>query len=146
MKVYTYWDLSAAAPEDQAERLRLWERSWSKQGWKPKILSILNAKKSRHFAPDGNLALFALDAVGGGWLSDMLVINSAFKPLRPTQDVIVAAEALYWFKPRALRRFVAGQEIDCEHFSSTTISRWPKAARCVLFSSVADVLESELCH
>lgn len=80
MKVYTYWDFSATAPERQAEFFRIWERSWSRHGWEPRLLTSWNIKEKGNDEPDW---LSAFIGVKGGFYSDIRVFNNGLKPFKP---------------------------------------------------------------
>lgn len=114
MKIYTYWDSDPeTAHPEQAIKFQLWERSWSARGWEPKLLTQANAQRHpdyKHEACVGAKTSWAFMAVGGGWLSEVEVINFALKPFKSkalvtsigNRAVIYVAkpviEAEDWFK------------------------------------------------
>jgi hypothetical protein len=97
MIIYTYYDASVGI-NTQAELIRQWELSWARRGWEPRILTPRNAAQHpfyREFVSHINrlptvnprkyenacyLRWLALDAAGGGWMSDYDVINFAMAP------------------------------------------------------------------
>lgn len=70
MNVYTYWDSSPKAPNDQVELFRIWEHSWRKNGWKPRLLTEQNVKSKSW--PFKTLSL----------LVAMYLFNASFTPRR----------------------------------------------------------------
>jgi len=50
VNVYCYFDDSEHAQVNQSTMLRVWVRSWSARGWKPRILTIRNAMRHKSFA------------------------------------------------------------------------------------------------
>lgn len=96
MKVYTFWDSSDAAPLRQAELFRVWERSWSRHGWTPRLLTDWNIKDR---APLDYLWTAALAGVGGGFYSNIRVFNNGLKaPLKFPVKQANAGHKLVWMK------------------------------------------------
>lgn len=122
--------------------MRLWESNWQRAGWKPMLLTLLNASQSKFYVPSENVfdqALFALESVGGGWLaSHRLFINTGLKARRPKEPLIVEPWTLVWMAPRvklSLRR-----PNSVSRFSPEDLSGFR------LFDSVSSVLDSGICH
>lgn len=84
MKVYTYWDSSPEAPADQAEFFRIWEHSWRKHGWEPRILTITNAMACPWFSPEKpwRFKFYAFLSVAGGYFSRVNYFNNGLIPGR----------------------------------------------------------------
>ena len=105
MNVYAYWDSSESPIDEQAGLLRVWERSWRRQGWTPRLLTIANARKSKNYQPSNNSLdnmLWALHAVGGGWLSDIRLINNSLKPFKPRHGYTVDPWTLIYMDRRSV--------------------------------------------
>lgn len=116
MKVYAYFDADAPSAKHDADYLRLWERSWRRMGWEPKILTALNAQQSKFFA-EGlgiNRGLAYHSTGGGAWYSDDRVINFGFKPQRP-ERLFYHAPGVFWVAPKRMddwwRMKLAGQQL-----------------------------------
>lgn len=115
MKVYTYYNASPEAPEDQAERFRIWHDGWTAQGWETRILTYRKARQSPLFAktmarfkdcePEirhAALRWLALHAAGGGWFSAVTKSGVAI-PLQkiPRKPLLFYFPNLMWAKKSA---------------------------------------------
>jgi hypothetical protein len=100
MKVSTYYSpVSQIEEQPQRELLELWKKSWSRYGWEPVILGRDDAKESEWYQvildnvkefPTSNprdyeLSCFlrwaAMEAIGGGIMTDYDVMNYGFETL-----------------------------------------------------------------
>jgi hypothetical protein len=124
MVVYTYYE-ALPGMTGQGEIIRLWEQSWRKRGWTPRILTPRDAKAHPRFAefdarintyPTANNRQYenccyhrwlALAQVGGGWMTDTDVINFAFFPQVRKLAFEIPEQAyvpcVSWTKPGATR-------------------------------------------
>lgn len=85
MNVYTYYDDSPAAPEQQARMIKLWAQSWAKHGWSPKLLTRRMAEAHPGYTPDKHWCrpLFAVAHFGKtGMITKPNVMNFGLKPTR----------------------------------------------------------------
>lgn len=78
MTIYTYFDSSHPNPAKQAEFLRLFERSWARHGWTPRVITSRGARSSEH---DGlPIRYRAMESVRGSWFADIQLLNVGFRP------------------------------------------------------------------
>lgn len=150
MKVYAYWDSSQSPVDGQAELLRIWERSWRKQGWEPRLLTIANARRFKGYKTSNSRfdnMFWALQSVGGGWLSSTLLFNNAFKPNTPRHHFVIEPWSLV-FMDRVKINTPMG--ITSRRFAPGVVTPWtrdwPKRPGCFLFDTLADLLASGVCQ
>lgn len=156
MKIYAFWDSSKSPVDGQAELLRIWERSWRKQGWEPRLLTIANAKRSKNYQPSFSFIdnmLWALHSVGGGWLSSILLFNNAFKPHTPKHHYVVEPWSLLYMDRRAigvLSNPHTSQQLTLHKFIPGTVvpwvKAWPENPCCFLFGGLDEMLASGVCQ
>lgn len=88
-KVYCYFEALADGPPHQGELIRLWHRSWTRQGWDVRMLSPRTIWRSPlrrlldQLTPKEKLLasrMISLVKVGGGLLVDYDVINYGLTP------------------------------------------------------------------
>jgi hypothetical protein len=84
MNVYTYFDSSEHADVNQPMLLRLWVRSWSARGWKPRILTVRNAERHQYFSrlrhDPRELPRLAQEMAKVKWLCPMSTMNFGLTP------------------------------------------------------------------
>lgn len=124
MNIYTYYEVVPGLPS-QAELIHLWDQSWRKRGWTPRLLTqrdaerhpMFNQFKARvHTYPTANNRRYedacyfrwlALAQHGGGWMCDYDVINFAFFPQTRKLDFEIPEQGyvpcVAWMKPRTQR-------------------------------------------
>jgi hypothetical protein len=124
MNIYTYYEVVAGI-NAQAELIRVWDQSWRRRGWVPRILTKRDAERHPRFRefhdrvntyPTANNREYenacyyrwlALSQVGGGWMCDYDVINFAFYPQTRTLAFEIPEQAyvpcVAWMKPRTQR-------------------------------------------
>lgn len=124
MNIYTYYE-SVSNMGPQAEIIRLWELSWRRRGWTPRILTPRDAQAHPLYKafderintyPTANSRLYentcyhrwlALAHVGGGWQCDYDVINYSFFPQVRELDFEIPEQAyvpcVAWSKPGSTR-------------------------------------------
>lgn len=92
--VFAYWDSSEGAPSHQAEIFSLWEKSWKKRGWEPRLLAehmaVRNPKYRtiRKSVSQKELRTLALLSVKGTWICPIHVLNFSFAPAPFSQKYI----------------------------------------------------------
>lgn len=86
MNVYTYFDSSEHADSNQPMLLRLWARSWSARGWRPRILTVRNAERHPSFSKlrhdHRELPRLAQEIAKVKWLCPMTTMNFGLSPAR----------------------------------------------------------------
>ena len=113
--IFAFYDCSPDAPAGQAAKVTLWERGWRNRGWKPRLITIRQARKSKFYAKHRNnkrmIPLLALHAAGGGWLSPVDMMNFSFKPCTPRKAAIRFYTGLYYATRSALERHFRGDGV-----------------------------------
>lgn len=143
MKIYTYWNPSAPVGEDQAQMIRLWQRSWTLHGWEPRLLTSLNVKRSKDSkfpARFFDQMCLALCSVGGGWLTLPSVINIGLKPYRPKEPVLLDPWVMAYINKRQIAAFARGELLAQSYFPDAVLNK------CRVFGSAAAALASGLCR
>jgi hypothetical protein len=124
MNIYTFFS-PVAGISGQAEVIRVWELSWRRRGWTPRILTPRDAQAHPRFKefdvrvrtyPTANnpeyerlcyIRWLALAQVGGGWMTDTDVINYAFFPQVRELEFEIPEKAyvpcVAWSKPGSTR-------------------------------------------
>lgn len=80
MNVYSY--LEPHGPELAVQLVPIWEESWRKQGWTPRLLTVRDARKHPDFDEQSDPRLLAWERAGGGWYCPTSVLNFSFSPKR----------------------------------------------------------------
>ena len=100
MNVYTYYDDSPAAPEQQARMIKLWAQSWAKHGWSPKLLTRRMAEAHPGYTPDRLWCrpLFAVAHFGKtGLITKPNVMNFGLRPTRKFgHSAMCLNTGVYW--------------------------------------------------
>jgi hypothetical protein len=126
MKVFAFWDSSPAAHPEQAEFFRLWELTWRRRGWEPRILTARQAKRNPKYS---RVALhhdtlyfmeLALESAGGKWICSPRTINFSLAPPKDLDK---------WLRSRVTARLLQGYNRP----------GWQKSP-LVFFELAADVL------
>lgn len=94
MNVYSYLDPDGS--DLDFKLISIWEESWRRQGWKPRLLTIRDAKRHPLFGRCCGPQVLAFAQVGGGWFSSLSVINESFSPTIPRARLKIFPGGVTW--------------------------------------------------
>lgn len=121
MNVYSYF--SPDGPELDLQLVPLWEESWRRQGWTPRLLTIRDARKHPDFANLSFAAFLAWAQVGGGWYSKINTINFSFLPRQPKSRIESVGDGVLWASKNGVKEFVSNHPYNCNCPNKIKIKR-----------------------
>lgn len=101
MNVYSY--LNPDGPDIDFKLIPLWEESWRRQGWNPRLLTIRDAKRNLEYTPSEFPEWYAWSEVAGGWYSSLCVLNFSFRP-HTERDRLLYLGGVAWASPGGIKQ------------------------------------------